>query len=123
MSGTKKKGKRLASFLDGSILFKDMTRSKFSILFIITAMIMALIYCTYQHEEYNREIARNKRELNDLHTEYTLLKSAIMQNSKQSVLSERLKATGLKEPLEPVKRIAVGIDEEEPAKQSNSHEQ
>ena len=86
----------------------------------VTVLLMLLIYNTYVAEERNREIAKNAKELNDLHVEYIQLKSSIMEASKQSVLARRLKDTGIKEPVEPLKRINI---EETPSQNGGtSHE-
>ena len=100
----KNRGKTIMSILGGSFLVKDFD-NQLPFMIYVTVLLMILISNTYFAEECNREIAKTTKELNDLHVEYIQLKSAIMEASKQSVLARKLKDTGIKEPVEPLKRI------------------
>ena len=116
MAGKDKKKKsnvNIMSVLGGSFLVKEKFAKQFPFMVYVTVLLMLLIYNTYVAEERNREIATATRELNDLHVEYIQLKSAIMEASKQSVLARKLKDTGIKDPVEPLKRINI----EEPTKE------
>ena len=116
----KKSNVNIMSVLGGSFLVKEKFAKQFPFMVYVTVLLMLLIYNTYVAEERNREIAKNAKELNDLHVEYIQLKSSIMEASKQSVLARRLKDTGIKEPVEPLKRINI---EETPSQNGGtSHE-
>ena len=99
--------RKVMDVLGGSILRKEKFAKQFPFMVTVTVLLMVLITNTYIAEEKNREIAKTTKQLNDLHVEYIQLKSAIMQASKQSVLSKKLASTGIKNPTEPVKRINV----------------
>lgn len=99
--------RKVMDVLGGSILRKEKFAKQFPFMVTVTVLLMVLITNTYIAEEKNREIAKTTKQLNDLHVEYIQLKSAIMQASKQSVLSKKLESTGIKNPTEPVKRINV----------------
>lgn len=99
--------KKVMNVLGGGFLAKEKFAKQFPFLVTITVLLMVLITNTYIAEERNREITRTTRQLNDLQVEYIQLKSAIMQATKQSVLSKRLVGTGIKDPTEPVIRINV----------------
>ena len=101
----KKSNVNIMSVLGGSFLVKEKFTKQFPFMVYVTALLMMLIYNTYVAEERNREIAKNTKELNDLHVEYIQLKSSLMEASKQSVLARKLKDTGIKEPVEPLKRL------------------
>ena len=73
---------------------------------------MVIITNTYIAEEKNRELTQTAKRLNDLQVEYIQVKSAIMEASKQSVLIDKLKGTGLKEVTEPLKRINMNVEPE-----------
>ena len=100
-------GKKMMNVLGGSYLTKEKFAKQLPFLVLVTVLLMVLITNTYIAEERNREIAKTTKQLNDLHVEYIQLKSAIMQASKQSVLSKKLAGTGIKDPTEPVKRINI----------------
>ena len=104
---TKKGGKKVITFLGGSFLVKEKFSKQFPFIVVITVLLMLIIGNTYIAEERTREIAKTSKELSDLHVEYIQLKSSIMQASKQSVLTEKLKGCGLKSSIEPVKRIST----------------
>ena len=106
----KKNSRSVMSILGGSFLVREKFMKQLPFVLLVTALLMILITNTYIAENCNREIAKTSKELNDLHVEYIQLKSDIMQASKQSVLAKRLKNSGIKEPIEPLKRI--NADEE-----------
>lgn len=104
---TKKSGKKVITFLGGNILVKEKFSKQFPFIILITILLMVIIGNTYIAEERTREIAKTAQRLNDLNVEYIQLKSDIMQASKQSVLSAKLKGYGLKESTEAIKRIST----------------
>ena len=106
-SEKKNKGGKIITFLNGSFLLKEKFSKQFPFIVVVTVLLMVIIGNTYIAEERTREIAKTTKELNDLNVEYIQLKSAIMQASKQSVLSTKLRSTGLKESMEPIKRIST----------------
>lgn len=97
--------KKVMNVLGGNFLVKENFAKQFPFIVYVTVLLMVIITNTYIAEEHNREIAKDARRLSDLHVEYIQLKSAIMQESKQSVLARKLKDTGIKESVEPLKRI------------------
>ena len=99
--------RKVMDVLGGSFLTREKFAKQFPFMVTVTVLLMVLITNTYIAEEKNREIAKTTKQLNDLHVEYIQLKSAIMQASKQSVLSKKLESSGIKDPTEPVKRINV----------------
>lgn len=104
---SKKGSKNVMTILGGNFLVKEKFSKQFPFIVVVTVLLMLIIGNTYIAEERNREIARTTKELSDLHVEYIQLKSAIMQASKQSVLSEKLKDYGVKESIEPIRRIST----------------
>ena len=104
--------KRVMNVLGGSFLVRENFVKQFPFMVTVTVLLMVLITNTYIAESRTREIANNTRILNDLHVTYIQLKSEIMQASKQSVLTKKLSGTGIKPPMEPVKRINVVENQE-----------
>lgn len=107
-----KGGKTLMTVFGGKYLVNRGIAQQFPFLVYVTILLMILITNTYVAEEKSREITQTTKRLNDLQVEYVQLKSAIMEASKQSVLARKLKGTGIKETIEPLKRINI----EEPEK-------
>ena len=99
--------KKVMNVLGGSFLVRKRFTRQFPFIVYVTLLLMVLITNTYIAEDCNRALAKTTKQLNDLHVEYIQLKSDIMQASKQSVLSKKLASTGIKEPLDPIKRIRV----------------
>ena len=109
----KKKGsKRVMSVLGGTFLVREKFTKQFFFLAYVTLLLMVIITNTYIAEEKNRELTQTAKRLNDLQVEYIQVKSAIMEASKQSVLIDKLKGTGLKEVTEPLKRINMNVEPE-----------
>ena len=110
----KKKGKKgFMSVLGGKFLVRESFAKQFPFMVYVTLLLMAIITNTYIAEERIRELSKTTKQLNDLQVEYVQVKSAIMEASKQSVLSRKLAGTGLKEATEPVKRIEVETNDKE----------
>ena len=107
-----KGGKTLMTVFGGTYLVNRGFAKQFPFMVYVTILLMILITNTYVAEEKSREITQTTKKLNDLQVEYVQLKSAIMESSKQSVLARKLKGTGIKETIEPLKRINI----EEPEK-------
>ena len=120
MSKREKKTKRangvrkVMNILGGSFLVREQFTKQFPFMVYVTVLLMVIITNTYIAEERNREIVKNTKLLNDLHVEYIQVKSSIMQASKQSVLARKLGSIGLKDPVEPLKRININ-EEQQPA--------
>lgn len=104
-SKSNKGSKKVMTILGGNFLLKEKFSKQFPFIVVVTVLLMIIIGNTYIAEERTREIAKTTKELNDLHVEYIQLKSAIMQASKQSVLSAGLRECGLKESIDPIRRI------------------
>lgn len=105
--------RRVMNILGGSFLVREQFTKQFPFMVYVTVLLMIIITNTYIAEDHNREIVKNTKLLKDLHVEYIQVKSSIMQASKQSVLARKLNGTGIKDPVEPLKRI--NINDEQPA--------
>lgn len=104
----RKKGKGgVMTILGGRFLVKESFTKQFPFIVYITLLLMTVITNTYIAEKKNREFTQTAKKLNDLQVEYIQLKSAIMEASKQSVLTKKLSNTGLKQAIEPLKRITT----------------
>lgn len=106
--------RKVMNILGGSFLVREQFTKQFPFMVYVTVLLMVIITNTYIAEERNREIVKNTKLLNDLHVEYIQVKSSIMQASKQSVLARKLGSIGLKDPVEPLKRININ-EEQQPA--------
>ena len=103
----KKKGGNVKNILSGNFLVKGDSGKLFSFIVYVAILLMALITNTYIAESRTRTKTANSKKINELQIESLQLKSAIMQNSKQSVLAKRLAPYGIKETTEPLKRITM----------------
>ena len=109
-------GKTVMKVLGGTFLVKENFSKQFPFMVYVTVLLMVIITNTYIAEERNRDLAETSKRLYDLQVEYVQVKSEIMEASKQSVLAKGLEGTGLKEAIEPMRRINM----EEP---SNAEQQ
>ena len=68
-----------------------------------------MIYITnvYVAEDVSREIARYNRLSEERYVEYIYLKSEVTSVTKQSNLAKLLKGNGIKESVDPFKKIVV----------------
>lgn len=109
----KKGGKTVMKVLGGTFLVKESFSKQFPFMVYVTLLLMIIITNTYIAEEHNRKLTDTGKRLYDLQVEYVQVKSEIMEASKQSVLAKKLEGTGLKEAVEPMRRINI---EDEPSK-------
>ncbi|MBO5956969.1 MAG: hypothetical protein J6Q39_05375 [Bacteroidales bacterium] len=97
----------IADIMGGDIFTKEGFVSLFPFLFYIVFLSMFYITNVYIAEDMSREIARLNRKIEDLHVEYVYLKSEITKVTKQSNMAVMLKDKGIKESVEPLRRIVV----------------
>ena len=106
----------MADIMGGDIFSKDGFVNLFPFFFYIVFLSMFYITNVYIAEDMSREIARLNRKIEDLHVEYVYLKSEITKITKQSNMVNMLKTKGIKESVEPLKKIVVdekgGCDED-----------
>ncbi len=72
----------------------------------VLAILLMYIANTHFAESQVRSIAKTEKELKDLRWKYTISKSELMFDSKQSEVSKRLKAYGFQELTESPKIIS-----------------
>jgi len=73
----------------------------------VTALIMFYIGNSYYAESTIRKIDKMKVELKDRRAEFIYTESEVMNRSKPSEVAKAVETMGIKEPLEPPKRIVV----------------
>ena len=95
------------NFIGGDLLSKEGVMRQFPFLLYLVLLAMLYITNTYIAEDMSRDIARTNRLLEDRHVEYVYLKSEITNMTKQTVLVRKLKNKGIKESIEPLKKIVV----------------
>lgn len=105
--GKSKANRLVADIMGGDIFTKDGFVSLFPFLIYIVFLSMFYITNVYIAEDMSREIARLNRKVEDLHVEYVYLKSEITKVTKQSNMAVMLKDKGIKESVEPLRRIVV----------------
>jgi hypothetical protein len=91
--------------LGGEFLMHDKARKQFNYVFFIAGIALIYIANNYYAERTSRQIDNLNRELKELHYAYISSKSVLMQESKQSEVARKLKTTGIRESVEPVKRL------------------
>ena len=97
----------MADIMGGDIFSKDGFVNLFPFFFYIVFLSMFYITNVYIAEDMSREISRLNRKVEDLHVEYVYLKSEITKVTKQSNMAVMLKDKGIKESVEPLRRIVV----------------
>ena len=106
----------VSDIMGGDVLSKDSFVNLFP--FFLYVVLLSMIYITnvYVAEDMSRAIARLNRKAEDLHVEYVYLQSEITKVTKQSNMVDMLKNKGIKESVEPLKKIVVrekgGADED-----------
>ena len=102
-----KVNKLIADIMGGDIFSKDGFVGLFPFFVYIVFLSMLYITNVYIAEDVSRDIAKSNRRIEDLHVEYVYLKSEITKITKQSNMVNMLKDKGIKESVEPLKKIVV----------------
>jgi cell division protein FtsL len=93
--------------LGGDFLAYDWVRRQINFVFFLAALALVYIANSYYAEDMSRKIDDLNRELKELHYEYISAKSELMQQTKQSTIAKKLSKSGLKESVEPVRKIII----------------
>jgi hypothetical protein len=104
-------GKVILDVLGGDFLAYDWARRQINYVFFLAALALLYIANSYYAEDMSRSIDDTNREIKELHYEYISSKSELMHQTKQSEVAKKLEKTGLKESVEPVKKL-IRIKEE-----------
>lgn len=102
---TKKNG--LIAVLGGDLLVNEGFLKLFPFLMYVVFLLMLCIANTYIAEDVNREIARLKKQEENLYVEYVYYNSEITKYTTQSNLVRKLERKGIKESVVPLKKIVV----------------
>ncbi len=105
--GSNKIVKGLGSIISGNFLSKEDTLKHLP--FIIFLSVLALIYISNNYYAMNkiRQLNKVSNELKELRSEYITSTSELMFISKQSEVAKAADSLGLKESIEPPKKITV----------------
>jgi hypothetical protein len=97
--------------LGGDFLAYDWVRRQINFVFFLAALALVYIANSYYAEDMSRKIDNLNRELKELHYEYISTKSELMQQTKQSTIASKLSKGGLKESVEPVRKIIISEED------------
>lgn len=97
----------IADIMGGDMFSKDGFVNLFPFFIYIVFLSMLYITNVYIAEDMSREVARLERKAEELHVEYVYLQSEITKITKQSNMADMLKSKGIKESVEPLKKIVV----------------
>lgn len=103
----KKAGKVISDVMGGTFFSNDSFVSLFPFIFYVVGLLILYITNVYVAEDVSRDIDKLNREAEDLHVEYVYLESEITRITMQSNLAIMLKDKGIKESVEPLKKIVV----------------
>ncbi len=106
-SKRKKTNKVVADVMGGEMFSRESFVKMFPFILYIVFLSMMYITNVYIAEDMNREVARLKLKSENLHVEYVYLKSEITSITKQSNMVKMLKKQGIKESVDPLKKIVV----------------
>ncbi|PKP54088.1 MAG: hypothetical protein CVT92_00720 [Bacteroidetes bacterium HGW-Bacteroidetes-1] len=93
--------------LGGDFLIQDWARKQLTFITFLAGIALIYIANSFYTESIARRIDTISREMKELQFEYISSKSEMMHESKQSELTRKLKNYGLKESVEPVKKIVA----------------
>lgn len=104
-------GKSVHSLLDGTFLTKDKFRKIMP--FLIFLLLLGIVYISniFRVERTKRQIDDLEEELRELRYEYISSRSQLMYESKPSEIAIKLKDSGIRESMDPPRKIIISKDE------------
>jgi len=99
-------------YLGGDVFTKKNVVKQIPFVAYVVALLMGYITNTYFAEDMNSELMVQNRVLESKHVEYVYNKSEITKLTKQSQLVKLLKNRGIKESVEPLKKITIYVGQE-----------
>ena len=97
----------IVDIVGGDVFSKDGFVGMFPFVFYIVFLSMLYITNIYIAEDMSREIMKTNRKIEDLHVEYVYIQSEITKITRQSNMVKMLKNKGIKESVEPLRKIVV----------------
>lgn len=101
------KGSFFKNYLGGDVFSKDSVVKQLPFVLYVVFLLMIYISNTYIAEDMKLDIIKTTKVLEEKRVEYISIKSEITTRTKQSELSKKLGGKGIKETIEPVKKIVV----------------
>lgn len=102
-----KKSSFFKNYLGGDVFSKDSVIKQLPFLLYVVFLLMVYISNTYIAEDMKLDIIKSNKILEERRVEYISIKSEITTRTKQSELSKKLDVKGIKETVEPIKKIVV----------------
>ena len=99
----------LPDFIGGDLFKKKTVTRQLPFVIYVVALSMVYITNTYIAEDVNAELMKQNRLLESKHVEYIYNKSEITKLTKQTQLVKQLKNKGIKESVEPLKKITIDV--------------
>lgn len=99
--------KSIGAILDGSFLTREYVIHLLPFIFFLVFIAMIYISNNYVAQERIRNIESLNKEIIELRNEHISVKSELMFYTKPSEISKQIKGTGIKEALEPPKKLII----------------
>ena len=104
-----KKKSFVQKYIGGEVFTKKTVTKQLPFVIYVVLLLMLYITNTYIAEDVNSELMVQNRVLENKHVEYVYNKSEITKLTKQSQLVNMLKYRGIKESVEPLKKITIYV--------------
>ncbi len=99
--------RNVGSVLTGAFLSKERAVRALPFIFFLTFIALCYIANGYYAESQIRKENSLTNDLKELHSEYIISKSDLSDLSKQSEVAKRIEPFGIKESVEPPRKILV----------------
>lgn len=96
--------------LDGSFLSKESSTKELPFMVFLLFLIIIFISNTFWAQSTVRKINKYKEEVKELRIKSISVKAKLMDNTRQSQISNKVKSLGLTESLMPPKKIYIQKD-------------
>jgi hypothetical protein len=91
--------------LDGAFFTRQNTRQWLGVIFFLAFIGLLYISNSYVAEKKIREIAKTNRNIKELKFNYVQMRARLVEQSRPSMLAERLESYGIKPIVEPPNKI------------------
>jgi len=98
--------------LDGAFFTRQNTREWLQVFFFLAVLGLLYISNSYVAEKKIREITKTNRNIKELRFDYVQMRAKLVEQSRPSVLADRLKSYGIKPIVEPPNKIFLKVEEQ-----------
>lgn len=104
---TRKGPNAFIQILNGDFLTKEFMLNNLNFIFFIMLLLLLVVSKGYYGKQLSTDVLKTQKKLDEATSDYFETKAKLEENTRRTVLVEKLESTGLKETVNPTKVIRI----------------